>query len=144
MAVGRPGRVSWGIPRAAWRGIRRRTRRRTRAISCPSMLPIRFDAADVARFSAFSRDRNPMHIDADYARRTPFGEPVVFGMLGVLAGLGRLAERSGYVLSAVAAEFPAPMFVGVEYDVSIDEPSPERATIALHDGRRMVLRLAAD
>ena len=46
---------------------------------------ITFTQADVELFSALSHDHNPLHVDSNYARRTPFGECVVYGILGVLA-----------------------------------------------------------
>ncbi|MGC3974615.1 MAG: MaoC/PaaZ C-terminal domain-containing protein [Nitrospira sp.] len=50
--------------------------------SLPDMTTVRFTKQDLARFSGASRDRNPLHISEDYARTTPYAEPVVFGVLG--------------------------------------------------------------
>ena len=62
---------------------------------------------DVARFTALSGDRNPLHYDEEAARRTPFGQIVVQG--GVTSA----------ILNAVVAEqLPGPgtVFLNVTWD----------------------------
>jgi acyl dehydratase len=46
--------------------------------------------ADVASFAGLTGDFNPLHMDHNYARTTPFGRPIVHGLLGLslVAGLG--------------------------------------------------------
>jgi NAD(P)-dependent dehydrogenase (short-subunit alcohol dehydrogenase family)/acyl dehydratase len=105
--------------------------------------PVRFDAADLSLFAAASHDVNPLHLSAAYARRTAFGERVVFGVLGALAALGRLSPQPGRSLAKLSVEFAGPMFEGVGYAVEVDESSPLRAKVKLRDGRRVVLRLTA-
>lgn len=105
--------------------------------------PVRFDAAALDLFAAASHDVNPLHRSESYARRTAFGERVVFGMLGALAALGRLSARPGRSLSRLSLEFAGPMFVGVDYQVEVDDAGGERARVKLRDGRRVVLRLTA-
>jgi acyl dehydratase len=51
-----------------------------------------FDMADQNRFAAMSGDRNPMHLDALAARRTPAGAPVVHGVHMLLWALDVLAR----------------------------------------------------
>lgn len=104
---------------------------------------VRFDDVDLDLFAAASHDVNPLHRSAEYARRTAFGERVVFGALGALAALGHLSPRAGKVLAKLSVEFAGPMFVGVGYSVDVDESSPDRAKVKLRDGRRVVLRLTA-
>jgi acyl dehydratase len=53
-----------------------------------------FPAADQIRFAAVSGDRNPMHVDAVLARRTPAGVPVVHGVHMLLWALDVLARAS--------------------------------------------------
>jgi NAD(P)-dependent dehydrogenase (short-subunit alcohol dehydrogenase family)/acyl dehydratase len=105
--------------------------------------PVRFEPADLGLFAAASHDVNPLHLSAAYARRTAFGERVVFGVLGALAALGRLSPQPGRSLAKLSVEFAGPMFEGVGYAVEVDESSPLRAKVKLRDGRRVVLRLTA-
>ena len=51
-----------------------------------------FDMADQIRFAEASGDRNPMHLDAVAARRTPAGAPVVHGVHMLLWALEVLAR----------------------------------------------------
>jgi acyl dehydratase len=44
--------------------------------------------ADIVNFAAFSGDWYPLHTDAEYAKKTPFGERVAHGMLTLAASTG--------------------------------------------------------
>ena len=46
--------------------------------------------SDVVQFAGLTGDHNPLHLDADFASRTPFGKPIAHGLLGLslVAGLG--------------------------------------------------------
>jgi acyl dehydratase len=77
--------------------------------STPHVTTVCFTTQDLAQFSAASGDRNPLHLSEEYARATPYGEPVVFGMLGVLAALGHLADRQDRLLQRLSVEFRNPL-----------------------------------
>jgi NAD(P)-dependent dehydrogenase (short-subunit alcohol dehydrogenase family)/acyl dehydratase len=104
--------------------------------------PIRFSSEELELFSAASQDRNPLHLDESHARRSPFGGRVVFGALGAIAGLGRIAARPGQTLASLTVEFPSPIQLGVECAVEVSEAA-ERAQVKLHDGKRLLLRATA-
>lgn len=99
-----------------------------------------FTTQDLAQFSAASRDRNPLHLSEEYARATPYGEPVVFGMLGVLAALSHLADRHDRLLQRISVEFRNPLAIGVPYLPEVLETSAERASVKLYDGTRLMLK----
>jgi NAD(P)-dependent dehydrogenase (short-subunit alcohol dehydrogenase family)/acyl dehydratase len=82
---------------------------------------ISFTEQDLTVFSEASGDRNPLHLSQDYARRTTYGQPVVFGCLGAMACLGRIRLPTGWRASSLGAEFLRPMFVGVNYRVETAE-----------------------
>jgi NAD(P)-dependent dehydrogenase (short-subunit alcohol dehydrogenase family)/acyl dehydratase len=82
---------------------------------------ISFTEQDVALFSQASGDRNPLHLSAEYARRTPYGQPVVFGCLGAMACLGHIRLPVGWSATSLEAEFRRPMFIGVDYRVETSE-----------------------
>jgi NAD(P)-dependent dehydrogenase (short-subunit alcohol dehydrogenase family)/acyl dehydratase len=82
---------------------------------------VSFAEQDVAVFSDASGDRNPLHLSPDYARRTPYGRPVVFGCLGALACLSRIHLPAGWSARSLEAEFGSPLFLGVRYRVETSE-----------------------
>lgn len=70
---------------------------------------------DVERFAALSGDDNPLHIDADFARRTDLKEPVVHGMiLGSLVStlIGRDLPGPGALWLSQEFKFVSPVRVG--------------------------------
>jgi NAD(P)-dependent dehydrogenase (short-subunit alcohol dehydrogenase family) len=104
---------------------------------------LRFSNCDLELFSQVSHDRNPLHLSDDYARKTPFANRVVFGILGGLFGLGRLKDRPGMKLSKIILEFSAPLFVDLPYSVEVNEAAPEKAVIRIFDGRRLMSKVTA-
>ena len=105
----------------------------------PHMITVRFTKQDLARFSAASRDRNPLHISEDYARTTPYAEPVVFGVLSLLAGLGHLSTRHGRQLQHLSVEFRNPLSLDVPYRLDIIESSTDNARVKLYDTTRLMM-----
>jgi acyl dehydratase len=58
--------------------------------------------ADIVNFAALSGDWNAIHVDAEAARQTPFGERIAHGMLVLSIATG-LAERLGFMRDTVLA-----------------------------------------
>jgi acyl dehydratase len=73
--------------------------------------------ADVMLFAGVSGDWNPMHTDAEYARKEMFGERVAHGLLGLSIASG-LAMQTGFLNHTVEAftgldwKFRAPIKLG--------------------------------
>ena len=85
--------------------------------------------ADMELFARATGDVNPLHVSTEYARRTPFGEPVVYGVLAALAACAQLRERDGSAVESVALEFLGPLAVGTAYRVEIED---EESTARVH------------
>lgn len=64
--------------------------------------------ADVVAFAALTGDANPLHVDAEYAKETIFGERIAHGLLGLSFATG-LTSRYGLVDGTAVA------FVGVTW-----------------------------
>lgn len=94
--------------------------------------------ADMTLFSAVSHDINPLHASADYARRTPFGEPVVFGILGALASMQHTPSRPAQALSKASLLFSNPLYVGIDYRVVVESADTEDRVEVLDGRRRMI------
>jgi acyl dehydratase len=74
--------------------------------------------SDVVAFAGLSGDFNPIHTDVEFAKETPYGQRVVYGLLG-LSMLTGLLDRTGlFSGSAIAMlgirdwTFTAPLFIG--------------------------------
>jgi len=72
--------------------------------------------ADIVFFASLTGDFNPLHVDHEYARQTPFGRPIAHGLLGLsyMAGLGSHSPRMRTVafVRIVEWEFLKPIFPG--------------------------------
>lgn len=85
--------------------------------------------ADVVNFAGLSGDFNPMHTDAVYAAKTPFGQRVAHGALvfSIATGLAyRMRFLEGTVLAFRSVDewkFSAPVLIGdtVYCDVEVVE-----------------------
>ena len=74
--------------------------------------------ADIVNFAGLSGDINPIHMDADYARITEFGQRVAHGLLVVSIASG-LVMRTGVLDGTIGAfreivkwKFRTPVFIG--------------------------------
>ena len=104
-----------------------------------SMNQIQFTPDDLEVFSKASHDRNPLHLSEEYARRTPYGGRVVFGVLDGLKAMGLLGERPGQVLTTVEFEFFDTALLGIGYSFNIRENDETEVALQVMDGRRPVL-----
>lgn len=103
------------------------------------MKTIRFTAGDLELFSAASNDKNPLHLSEEYARRTPYGSRVVFGVLDALTALATVPDRPGQVLSSIELEFFDTALLGVDYTVETGEDEDGQTTVRVVDGVRPIL-----
>lgn len=69
------------------------------------------DEADVQAFAEVSGDRNPVHLDEDYARATPFGGRIAHGMLS-----------AAHISALIASELPGPGAVYLSQSLSFRRP----------------------
>ncbi len=78
---------------------------------------------DIVRFAEVSGDRNPVHLDADYAARSPFGQRIAHGFLiGSLisAAIGMDLPGPGSIYLGQTLKFVAPVHIGDTVTVSIE------------------------
>jgi 3-oxoacyl-[acyl-carrier protein] reductase len=81
----------------------------------------RIEACDVEAFVALTGDNNPLHVDAEFAKASPFKEIVVHGMLGaafVSTLIGTKLPGPGALWLSQTFDFAAPIRVGDELTIS--------------------------
>ena len=79
----------------------------------------RYTQAQVEAFAEVTGDRNPVHLDAEYAAKTPFKKPIMHGFLSgsVFSKVfGTLFPGEGTIYLRQTMEFLRPMYVEVEYE----------------------------
>ena len=77
-----------------------------------------FDQEDVILFSEASGDRNPIHLDDEYAKKTIFKRTIIHGFLGgsVFSKVfGTLFPGKGTIYLKQNLSFFKPMYTGVDY-----------------------------
>lgn len=71
---------------------------------------------DLVMFAGLTGDFDPLHMDHEFARNTPFGRPIAHGLFGMslVAGLGSHSPwmRTVAFTRIVEWQFKQPMFVG--------------------------------
>jgi len=71
--------------------------------------------ADIKAFAELSGDKNPLHLDDAFARRSRFGRPVAHGVLvaGVISAvLGNVLPGPGAIYVSQTLKFLRPVFPG--------------------------------
>lgn len=82
--------------------------------------------ADIVTFAGLSGDYNQIHVDAEYSKRTPFGQRVAHGLLGLAIASG-LAVQTGMMEGTIIAfreitewKFIKPIFIGDTIHVEME------------------------
>ena len=76
--------------------------------------------ADLLAFADLSGDHHPIHVDADFAARSRFGQRILHGPFGVAVAIGLFSEFDELRDASIALvdirdwKFHAPVFVGDE------------------------------
>ena len=78
-----------------------------------------FSQEEVNRFAEVTGDKNPVHLDAEYAAKTMFKRPIMHGFLGgsiFSKVFGTLFPGEGTIYLKQQMSFLRPMFVDTEYE----------------------------
>jgi 3-hydroxybutyryl-CoA dehydratase len=92
--------------------------------------------ADIVLFAAVTGDTNPMHLDAEYAAKSFFGERIAHGMLaaGLLTKvMGTQLPGPGTIYISQSLRFRRPVKIGdtVTATVEITSLNPEKQRVTL-------------
>jgi 3-hydroxybutyryl-CoA dehydratase len=92
--------------------------------------------ADIVLFAAVTGDTNPMHLNADYAKDTIFGERIAHGMLAaglITKVLGTQLPGPGTIYMSQSLQFRAPVRIGETVTAMVEvlalHPEKHRATL---------------
>ncbi|MEO8955438.1 MAG: MaoC family dehydratase [Ktedonobacteraceae bacterium] len=78
---------------------------------------------DIVRFAEVSGDRNPVHLDAAYAARSPFGQRIAHGFLTgsmISALIGMELPGAGSIYLGQTLKFLAPVHIGDTVTASVE------------------------
>ena len=83
----------------------------------------RFVDEDILTFSELSNDKNPIHLDSNFASKTNFGRKIVHGMLIASLFSGLLGEKlpgKGTIYLGQTITFIKPVFINEEVTASVE------------------------
>jgi 3-hydroxybutyryl-CoA dehydratase len=92
--------------------------------------------ADIVLFAAVTGDTNPMHLNAEYAKDSIFGERIAHGMLAaglITKVLGTQLPGPGTIYMSQSLKFRAPVRIGQTVTATVEvlalHPEKHRATL---------------
>src|ERR671932_2816429 len=92
--------------------------------------------ADIVLFAAVTGDTNPMHLNAEYAKKSIFGERIAHGMLAaglITKVLGTQLPGPGTIYMSQSLKFRAPVRIGETVTATVEvlalHPDKHRATL---------------
>ena len=78
---------------------------------------------DILAFAEATGDRNPVHLDDDYASRTSFGQRISHGLLtaGLISAVfGTVFPGPGWIYVSQSLRFRAPVYIGAEVTATVE------------------------
>jgi acyl dehydratase/NAD(P)-dependent dehydrogenase (short-subunit alcohol dehydrogenase family) len=87
--------------------------------SSPAIASRSFTLHDQREFARLSGDFNPLHLDAQFARRTQMGAPVVHGVHTLLWALESVLRKESFALANIRVRFHQPLFLDETAQVRI-------------------------
>ncbi|MCR4828262.1 MAG: MaoC family dehydratase [Bacteroidales bacterium] len=82
----------------------------------------RFTSEELVQFSEISLDKNPIHLDEEYASKSPFGKRIVYGYLtaSLFSGLiGSKLPGNGSIYLGQSLNFKKPVYLGEEVTATV-------------------------
>ena len=82
-----------------------------------------FSEEEVKQFAEISTDKNPIHLDREFAEASVFGERIVHGMLvaSIFSGIiGEELPGAGTIYLGQNLKFKAPVFIGEQVSATVE------------------------
>lgn len=96
---------------------------------------------DIELFAQVSGDRNPLHMDEEFAKQTPFGQRIAHGALtaSYISGiLGNDMPGPGSIFVGLNMRFRRPVFIGSHVTVKVE------VTEMKERGNRVTLKVSCN
>ena len=104
---------------------------------------MKFSTSDLEGFAEWSGDRNPLHLDQEFAGQTSFGHPITHGILAVIEAFRQGGEHSKESVENFEVEFQGAVSPDVLYDVQ-SSFGQDQLSLSVRDGLRIVLKAKAN
>jgi len=108
------------------------------------------EQSDIDAFASVTGDRNPVHVDEEFAKTTRFGKRIAHGMLIaslISAVLANKLPGEGSVYLGQTLQFVAPVFPGDEITARVtvkeireDKPIVKLETVCMNQRGEVVIR----
>ena len=108
------------------------------------------EQSDIDAFASVTGDRNPVHVDEEFAKSTRFGKRIAHGMLTaslISAVLANKLPGEGSVYLGQTLQFVAPVFPGDDITARVtvkeireDKPIVKLETICMNQRGEVVIR----
>jgi len=108
------------------------------------------EQSDIDAFASVTGDRNPVHVDEEFAKSTRFGKRIAHGMLTaslISAVLANKLPGEGSVYLGQTLQFVAPVFPGDEITARVtvkeireDKPIVKLETVCMNQRGEIVIR----
>jgi acyl dehydratase len=105
---------------------------------------------DIVNFAGMTGDYDPLHVDHEFARQTPFGKPIAHGLLGLslVAGLASQCPsvRTIAFLKIENWEFLKPLYIGdtVHAETEVVGKNPNGRRTGYVTWRRQLVNQSGD
>jgi acyl dehydratase len=105
------------------------------------------DWAQQERFAHLTGDWNPVHVDRDFARRTPFGDAVVHGMNTTLTALEHFCANAARECPLplpvnTTIQFPRPVFISDSLRLVRVSQTTTRLRLAVRSGETDLVKIS--
>jgi acyl dehydratase len=108
------------------------------------------EQSDIDAFASVTGDRNPVHVDEEFAKTTRFGKRIAHGMLTaslISAVLANKMPGEGSVYLGQTLQFVAPVFPGDDITARVtvkeireDKPIVKLETVCMNQRGEVVIR----
>jgi NAD(P)-dependent dehydrogenase (short-subunit alcohol dehydrogenase family)/acyl dehydratase len=102
------------------------------------------DDGHVRRFAAASGDANPLHVDAEFARRTMYGRCIAHGVLAAIVALGAVEKATLARTRSVDLLFAQPVFPGDDLTLRSGSRLPGRVAVEAWSRGQLSTRITVE